>query len=165
MVPHYKAMPGHPVLHSCLGMPVAVIEGSLLDAVLPRLPPLIPARTSSACGLSHWLLVIPATVAPSSPGQSLILKKNVPMSCSLASRSLKVVAPSIWISGILLPHSENTSSWAADPGTFPGHSWWSTRFIGTTAAPSGVHRAKSWPCCQSTSWFLDRNQLKRKTMS
>jgi len=122
------------------------------------LPPLLPTHLSSAWGLCHSPSVVPSTVAPRSPVQSPTLGKNVLTTCSLASGSSKAVAPSIWISGIPLSRSEYASSLAVDPGTFPGHSWWSTQSTATTSAPPRVRRSKSWPHCQSTSKFLDWNQ-------
>jgi len=162
---HGRAKPRRPVLPSCLGVPVAVIQGSLLDAHLPQLPPLLPARPSSPWGLSHSPSLMPSTVAPSSPAQSPTLRKNVPTTCSLASWSSRAVTPSICISGIPPPPSEHTSSRAVDPGTFLGHSWWSTRSTATTSTPPRVRRANSRPCCQSMSGFLDWNQGNPKTKS
>jgi hypothetical protein len=95
MVRHNWAKPCRPVLHSCLGVPVAVIQGFLLDALLLQLPPLLPAPLSSAWSLSHSPSVMPSVVAPSSAVQSPTLRKNVPTTCSLASRLSKAVAPSI----------------------------------------------------------------------
>jgi len=39
MVRHNTAKPCRPVLPSCLGVPVAVIQDSHVDALLPQLPP------------------------------------------------------------------------------------------------------------------------------
>jgi len=85
------------------------------------------------------------------------------MICSLASRLPKAVAPSIWVSGIPPPPSEYASSLDLNLGTFPGHSWWSTRSAATTSAPPGVGRGKSQLHCQLTSGFLDWNQGNPKT--
>jgi len=84
-VRHNRAKPRRPVLPSCLGVPVAVIQGSLLEPLLPQLPPLLPARPSSAWGLSHSPSVMPSTVAPSSPIRTPTLRKNVQTTSSLAS--------------------------------------------------------------------------------
>jgi len=50
---HNRPKPRHPVLHSLLGVPVAVIQGSLLDAHLPQLTPVLAAHKSNAWCLSH----------------------------------------------------------------------------------------------------------------
>jgi len=162
-VRHNWAKPRRLVLPPCLGVPVAVIQGSLLDAFLLQLPLQLPARPSSAGGISHSPLVLHSTVVLSSPVKSSTIRKNVPITYSLVSRLSMAVAPSIWISGIPPPPSEHTSSLAVDPGTFPGHSWWSTRSTATTSAPPGVRRAKCRPRCRSTSRFLDCHQGNSKT--
>jgi len=59
------------------------------------LPPLLPARQSSAWGLSHSPSVMPSTVALSNRVQSPTLRKNVQTTCSVAIGSSKAVAPSI----------------------------------------------------------------------
>jgi len=46
------------VLPSCLGEPVAVIQGSPADPLLPQLPPLLPARPFSIdWGSSHLVFM------------------------------------------------------------------------------------------------------------
>jgi len=46
-------------LSSCLGQPVAVIEGSHVDALVPQLLPLLFVRLSSLQGLPHLLINLP----------------------------------------------------------------------------------------------------------
>jgi len=165
MVCHNRDRPRRPVLPSCFGVPVAVLQACLLDALLPQLPLLLPACPSSTWGLSRSPSVMPSTVAPSSPAQFPPLRKNVTMTCSLARRSSKAVAPSIWISGIPPPPLEHASSLHVDPGTWSRQSWWSTRSTATRFAPTGVCRAKSRLRCQSTSGFLHWNQGNPETKS
>jgi len=164
-VRHNRAKPRRPVLAWFPGLPLAVCQVSHVDVRLPQLPPLLTARPSSAWGPSHSPSVMPSMVAPSSPVQSPTVRKNVPTTCSLASRSSKAVAPSIWISWMPPPPSEHASSLAVDPGAFPAHSWCSTRSTATTSAAHGVRRAKSRLRCQLTTGFLDCNQGNPKTTS
>ena len=160
-----RAKPRSPVLPSCLGMPVAVIQGFHVDALLLQLPALLPACPSSAWHLSHLPSVMPSMGAPSSLVQFPTLRKNVPTTCSLGSRSSKAAALSLWISGTPLPPSKLASSLAIDPGSFMGHFWWSTLCTATTSAPPGVHRARSLLRCHSTSGFLDWNRGNSKIKS
>jgi len=159
-------MPCLPVLPLCFGVPVAIIQGPhCCYPVLPQLLPLVPARPSSPWGLSHSPSLMASMVAPRNPVQCPTLRKNVPTTCSLASRWLKAVALSIWISERPLPPSEHSSSPSIDPGTFPRHSWLFTRSAATTSAPRGVRRAKTWPLCQLMSGNLGWNKGNPKTKS
>jgi len=127
--------------------------------------PLLPARQSSAWGLSDSPSVMPSTVAPCSPVELPTLGKNVPTTCSLGSRSAKAVVPSIWISGIPPPSSEHASSLDIDLGTFGGHSWRSTQCTAATPPPPGVRRIKSRACCRLIIGSLDWNWGNPKTKS
>jgi len=55
---HGRAQPGRQVLPLYLSVQVGVIQGSHLDALRPKLLPLLPARLSSAWGQSHSRSVI-----------------------------------------------------------------------------------------------------------
>ena len=81
-----RTKPHCSVLPWCPGAPVALIRGSHVDAHLPQPPPLPPARTSSAWGVSHWPLVMPSMVAPSSHIRSPTLRMIAQMTFSLTSR-------------------------------------------------------------------------------
>jgi len=111
-VRHNRARPGRPVLPSCLGVPVAVIQCSHVNTLPLQLPPLLRAHPSSAWGLSHSPSVMPSTVTPSSPIQTHTLRKKVQRTSSLASRLSKALVPRIEISGSPPPPSDYASSLA-----------------------------------------------------
>ena len=123
---HSRAKPRCPVLPSCLGVPVVVIQGphcwfTLLPQLLPPqlLLPLLPAHPSSAwCPSHHSPLEMLSTVTPSSPVRTPTLRKNVQTTSSLTRWSSIAVAPSMWIYEVQQP-SERVSSLAV----IQVHSW------------------------------------------
>jgi len=157
--------PRCPRLPSLLCIGVAVIQISLLDPRQLQLPPLLTTCPSSAWGLCYSPSVMASTVAPSGPIQSPTVRKNQPMTWSLASTMSNAVGPSNPQSGAPPPPSEYSSSWEVDSGPFPCYCWWSNWSTASSSAPPVVCRGKSQLRRQSTSGFLDWNQCNPKTQS
>jgi len=138
---HNMVKPRRPVLPSCLGVPVAVIQGSHVDAPLPQLPPLLPARPSSAWCLSHHGRCFPRPFPAALYELPLLGRTSKRLSHWPVDRqrhwfkywNIRNNAASFGIR--LLP--------SRDPGTFPGHTWWPARSTATSSAHHGVRGAKS----------------------
>jgi hypothetical protein len=95
---HKEGCPAVQSLPSCLGEPVAVIQDSHVDPLLPQLPPLHPARRVQRLGFSPHNVVV-STVAPSRPVHSPIRRASASATSSLAKRLPHVVAPRSRMSG------------------------------------------------------------------
>jgi len=113
-----RAKPLRSILPLCLGLPLAVIQGSLLDSLLPATPAAAPCSPVQ-CLVPISPLEMLCTVTPSSPIQTLTVWKKVQTTSSLASWSSKALALSIEISRTLSPPSEQITSLAM----IQVHSW------------------------------------------
>jgi hypothetical protein len=129
---------------------------ALLVTLLQQQLLLLSAYPSSTWCLFHSLWVMPSMVAPSSPVQTPTLRMHIPWR---SPPDQYIVWSShtkyIYITyGVQHPW-KYASSWTVKPGTFPGHSGWSSQSSAITCTDPGSGRAQSRMCCKSMSGFLE----------